>query len=280
MASIRQRLEEFYSVFHLITANIGNTSVYRVRKIEPNKEHNHFNDVWCPNSNDVKRIGRANDIGQSIFYGAFDPVTAIVETRIMPGEKYSLAVFRLKSSENHNSVVIRQAEHIEGSDPELSQYGLELSKFMMHEFTRIVPQGQEHVYRRSCAIAQLLLETPYKDSLVYPSAQTADRVNIALKPDAALLRLNLQQVLTCELTSEGEHRVLELKIPDTNGFLISHNLGFPLPNRLKFNVTPMSFSTTFLKMRIPTPGEMAESMMKRAAEKRALSSQTSMERDV
>lgn len=265
VAAVKARMEEFYQVFHLITAPMGNRLVYRVRRIEPTHPHIHFDDVWCPAPDKILKIGRANDIGQAIFYGALDPMTAVAETRIIPGEKYSLATFQLRNSESHESVIIRQAEHIDIPNPELSRYGVELSKFMVHEFTRIVPQGSEHLYRRSCALAQMLLETPSKDSLVYPSVQKQDGVNIALKSDAAVRRLDLQQVLTCEMTPEKDHRVLEIKMPNSNGDLIPHNPGFPLPCRAKFTGTPMSFSTSFLNAKIPNRDDILERIKKRAA---------------
>ncbi len=265
VAVVKARMEEFYQVFSIVTARLGPSAVYRVRKIEPDDPHTHFDHIWCPKPEKILKIGRANDIRQSVFYGALDPATAVAESRISPGERYSLAIFHLKSAENHDSVVIRQAEYIGGQNPEMSIYGIELSKFMVHEFTRTVPHGSELLYRRSCALAQMLLEPFSKDSLIYPSVQNQDGVNIALKSDAAMRRLDLKQVLTCEMTPEKDHRVLEVKMLNHNGDLIPHDSGIPLPNRLKFNGPPTSFSKSFLNSKIQTADDILNEIKKRAS---------------
>lgn len=251
VATTRKRIEEFYWAYNLVTAQVDKRIIYRVRKITADEPHLNFNDVWFPPLHKIKCIGRANDIGETMFYGAFDPLTAIAESRISAGEKYSLALFEIKPVKTHDSIVIREAELIARQNPELSYFGIELSKFMVREFTRVVEPGFEHLYRRSCALAQLLLETPHKDSLIYPSIQNPDGINIALKPDAAVRRLTLINVITCEMESEGKHRALESKVPNAQGELITTRDERHSSYHLKLVGDPASFHQTFIARKLP-----------------------------
>ena len=40
-------------------------------KIEEGKPHNLKSDLWCPPAKCVDKIGRLNDVGESVFYSAF-----------------------------------------------------------------------------------------------------------------------------------------------------------------------------------------------------------------
>ena len=96
---IIENFKKFISQYNLITSNLK-CSLFRVRKIEQNKLHTKTEDVWCPPSKYVKKLGRLNDIGESIFYASFDPLTSIRETRINPGDDFSLAIYELSQNKS------------------------------------------------------------------------------------------------------------------------------------------------------------------------------------
>lgn len=134
VGEIKQKMLSFYTTYNVITANIASATVYRVRKIEAGDAHARESDVWHPPAECIKRINRANDIGESVFYCALDPETAIQEGQIEPGERFSLATFQLNGCENNNlgSVVVKEGRLVRGREhmEDLNQFGVELSKFM------------------------------------------------------------------------------------------------------------------------------------------------------
>jgi hypothetical protein len=236
VAEIQERLLEFYSVFNVVTATIGSPVVYRVRKIDPGAAHTKLTDVWHPPAEYVKKIGRANDVGQAIFYCSLDPMTAIQEAKILDGERFSLATYKIKIGELYEGrgIVIKETNSVSGSFAELSRFGTELSRFMVKEFTKNVKEGNEDQYKRSCAIAKILLDLPNADSIIYPSVRNSESVNIAYTSTAAAQLLELFQVATCELANGQPVRVERLWVPAADGSLIEQSPTPALPAPFMF----------------------------------------------
>lgn len=207
-------LESFYNSYNITVLNIGNISAFRVRKLDHGTEHDTTKSLWAPPSKYVKQIGRANDIGESIFYAAFDPLTAILEGRIREGDEFSLAVYYLEPKEDWNmsSVVISVPKKGVTQAKELDEYSISLSKFMVDEFTKEIEEGNEHEYKKSCAMAKILFRLPNKDSVVYPSIQNEDRVNIAMVEEKAQERVKLRSVLKCKLIRMNKDNSAQVEI--------------------------------------------------------------------
>ena len=256
--SIRERLLGFYNSYNVMTANLESAMVYRVRRIDPGTVHTKCADVWHPPAEYVGKVGRANDIGQAMLYCSLDPQTAIDETQIQEGEQFSLAIYQLRGREPYDarSIVIKETKPIPGNGVEFSRFGSELSRFMVNEFTRSVSEGNEHHYKRSCAIAQILLEMPYKDSLVYQSVRNREAVNVVYTSKAAAETLTVVQVATCEMEKDRAVRVDKLWLPDAKGNLIAQSPPHPMPAPLKLSSSPPRFSDLFQDSKIATPEEI------------------------
>jgi len=260
---VKNELHEFYNSYSIVIANLGRCPVFRVRKIENSHEHNTLKDVWCPSASFVKKLGRANNIGESMFYGALDYETAIKEVDVKIGESFSLAVYNLKEKENfeRSSVVIRPSIPSGYYCDSMSLFGLELSDF-------IVYPGEETKYIRSCAISSILLNLPYKDSLLYPSVKNNDSVNIVMKELDAKIRLSLNLVLTCQCISLNNYVVFEVKQPTTDGYLhLLHNL-YKQPPPLRVNAPKMSFETMFSDQKILSSAQEIEDLLSSVLVKR------------
>lgn len=258
VAAIKERLLGFYSSYNVMTANLESARVYRVRRIDPGTVHTKCADVWHPPAEDVAKIGRANDIRQAMLYCSLDPQTAIDETQIKEGERFSLAIYQLRGRDPYDarSIVIKETKPVPGNAVEFSRFGSELSRFMINEFTRPVSEGNEHHYKRSCAIAQILLELPCKDSLVYPSVRNREAVNVVYTSKAAAETLAVVQVATCEMEKGRAVRVDKLWLPDAKGSLIAQSPPHPMPAPLRFAGSPPKFSDLFHDSKIATPEEI------------------------
>lgn len=268
---IQNEIQSFYTVYSQITVNLGNCFIYRVRKIEDNESHDYLKDVWCPNSELVTKLGRANNINETMFYGALDPKTAVIETKIESGDMFSLAVYKLSTlaSYNQSSIVIKEARVNRQNPDEFDLFGSELSKFMVNEFTKEINIGEEHKYAKTCALAKILMETPNKDSLLYPSVRNSDAINITMKESEAINRLSLDKVMTCKLeiiNSEPQIVVSEIKklIDNDSAFYKENHDSLPCPLIIEGN--EMYFSTLFNDENIRSDEEIFNERMRQVRE--------------
>lgn len=243
---IKSKLLEFYQTYDVIAANLGSCDVYRVRKIKPGLPHKLASDVWHPPANCVTKIGRANDVKDPVFYCSLFPRTSIDEANIYPGDDFSLAIYALKALGPYEmtSVVIKQAPPYIGND-EFRRLGVELSSFMVKEFTRDVTPECEHFYRRSCAISKILFSMPHKDSIIYPSVKNPEAINIAFRSEAAFSRLRLIEVATCRMDINGELLVLATCLPAKDGSLIRQVRPHPMPAPLNIVEPKLGFSEMY-----------------------------------
>lgn len=254
---VQQQLDRFYHAYSIQTANLGNCLIYRVRVCNGDQPHFAASDIWIPPAERLKSVARANDIGQRIFYGAFDPYTAIKEARVPEGEFFTMGVYHLHAKEDFHmtSVVIHTPPKPNSWRNIQQKLAHELSVFVVSEFTKPVQPGQDHLYKKSCAIAQTLLGLPKKDSLLYPSIQDADMINIALPEPVASERLTLKSVFHCQLRSEAY--VLRESSPiEGQPELIEVINQSPRGYRFNLIGEPMRFSQTFHHSKITTTDEL------------------------
>lgn len=195
-----------FSIRHLIISNLG-TTLFRVRKITKGNPHKLKKDVWSPPAEYVKKIGRLNNIGESIFYSALDPITAIKEAQIKPGEEFSLSIYRLIENPNGKLSTINIAIPAVNPNWSINQriYLMILHDFMFNEFTRPVGIGTEYQYKASCAVTSILLEDPNKDSFLYPSIIDYSKRNFAITNDSASKRVTLQEVVSFKLEEYSDN---------------------------------------------------------------------------
>lgn len=255
VAEVRQNLDKFFHVYSIMTANLGNCYVYRVRSCDEDRPHLETSDIWVPPSEVLVRVARANDIGERIFYGALHPMTAIKEAAITESKYFTLGVYHLRAMNEGDmpSVVIKTPPKPNHMVRPLEQLGHELSEFVESEFTKTINRENDHHYKKSCAMAQNLFNLPYKDSLLYPSVQDADMINIALPEAVAANRLTLKQVFHCQLRgwpyALSESRPLGEKLKTVTN---KSPIGF----RLNPIGDPMRFSLMFDHSKIESPDEM------------------------
>ena len=258
VAEIKEELLEFYNIYNVNVANLQSDTVYRVRKIVADTPHQTASDLWHPPPERITRINRANDINDPVFYCSLDAATAIEEAQIAPGDHFSLAIYHLAARRDYNmtSVVIKESLPLSGNAEEFSRFGSELSRFMVREFTQPVTKGNENLYKRSCAIAKILFDLPYKDSIIYPSVKDPESINVALLSEAATERLKLIQVVTCIKEDDDCITATVLSKPDPYGCLVAESPSHPMPAKLRLTDAQMRFSSCFSDNTIATPGEI------------------------
>jgi len=207
--SLGEVVELFRGVFSIITlrtVNIG-CYVFRARKIEDNDPHDLICKVRNPPSNKVTNMGRFNDVNESVFYAAFNPVTAIKEVRVQPGDYFSLSVFNLLALDTgvESTLHLLPRTNLEGLTEKQRVYSRIFDDFVYTEVTRLVAEGKEYQYKASCAVSKLLLGIPNKDSIIYPSMLDSHAKNIAITEQSANRRLKLVEVHKCQYHQDDEN---------------------------------------------------------------------------
>lgn len=195
-ACMTRRMESHYA----FRARINNGSSYFDR----------VSDLWYPPGSVVKKWGRLNRPGQSIFYISASHEIATLEVRPKVGDMITMLRVKLKESSHLPHVMeLGMAETV-------SQYGLSanvqllensklrgvfagledieknlkirsmLASFMM----QIVPPGQEYDYKKSVAIVEHLMLANHIDGVLFPSiagdgSRKGGGMNMAIKPASA-----------------------------------------------------------------------------------------------
>jgi hypothetical protein len=205
--TVYNALEEIIFSFNLICINLGKYPVFRVRKHEnPSLVYTRKSDLLAPPEECVHKMGRLNKVHESIFYAAFDPVTAIKESRIKPGDFFSLSIFWMNANENGelSSINTCLPNTPLGLGVNENITTLIISDFMYSEFTRHVSEDTNYQYKTTCAIGELLFRHEKKDSIIYPSMIDYNCRNIAFRKTAIDKRLSLSEILVCQLEDYNE----------------------------------------------------------------------------
>jgi hypothetical protein len=163
-----------------------------------------------PDPRFLKRLGRANREHQAIFYLSGDPVVALYEVNVAAGDTVSVLTCRplgdgpLLVPMGIDELMRKRGAQIRGDFPEspermkallkndpdnLGKYGL-IDTFLTKEFLKNVPDGEEHEYKTSIAIAESLFSFDAGpggpiDGIAYPSlAAEWSHANVALLPES------------------------------------------------------------------------------------------------
>lgn len=190
-----------------------------------------------PPADKVSRHGRANLIGQSIFYSTSNPITAMKEMKPKVGDLISTSIWKQKEDEYflkispifkittlngvvHNELSLKfktaYQQALKLHNKETAEQIDELLQFVADCFSKEVEYGNDFDYTLSAFYADKILnkfEGGSIDALVYPSvADKLDFSNVAIKPAVLEAHFDLFQV------DEG----IVVGLPDApgGGFLI------------------------------------------------------------
>jgi len=203
----KQKIETFRRV--TINSNIlgDNTRISEIKYLKyPPKEF-------------VKKYGRANNIGESVLYATFDPITALSEMRPKLGDLITISTWKLKtnydltvtpifknstkSGEVHNEISLRAGieynKLLRQYDDEQLRKQLDIIiQFVADCFNKEVEDGNHFDYFLSSHYAKRLfweLQNGEIDAILYPSVrQSLTLTNIAIKPTIFDKNYGLEQV--------------------------------------------------------------------------------------
>ena len=204
---LKEYLFDLLEPYTSATISVGdNTSVFRARKNNGNALFESVNELWYPPRSIIKQYGRANNIGQTLFYCAADEAIAILELR--PAINDIITILECKFTSSKTPILIPLGIY------ELTkEYGVKIAgpsidheceikswlnnnesnykknsligKFITDEFKKVINQGNDDEYKMIVAISELLFSFEGIDGITYPSiASGLINANLALLPQA------------------------------------------------------------------------------------------------
>lgn len=186
------------------TKKVEMKAAYRARR--PGEKYRCVKQLWYPPPQIVKKMGRANARGESVFYCASCQDTAILEMRPQIGEELVVLQVGLKdanvwphvfeigvpelAAKHDPKVGINRfhrtdiGQNFLGSRKNAKKIQL-IRDFLVRQFTKVVPEGKEYEYALSLAIAKTHRDK-HIDGLWYPSISCDNKgTNLAIKASAA-----------------------------------------------------------------------------------------------
>ncbi|MPZ08952.1 MAG: hypothetical protein GEU89_01925 [Kiloniellaceae bacterium] len=169
-------------------------------------------DLTYPPAECVRSPGRANEIGQAIFYGAAAREIPFFELDAQPGE--GLAISKWKTTQpillNHigfstEPETFKDAKRkldtvydfVRGTRQKCNLNAL-VHDYLAYNFARSANDGDGRVYEFTNAISRKLFADPLLDGLLYPTIEMSGNAdNVALKPqtvDRALTFVSVEYV--------------------------------------------------------------------------------------
>jgi hypothetical protein len=188
-------------------------------------------DLSYPPSTYVKSLHRAGRLGKSLFYCSMSREAPFFELGVLPGAKIAVSHWQTTAPIVVNNVGYHHEvfgslsstrdcpSWGKGTEYEkLEETTAFIKQFFATEFAKIVPPGQEYLYKISIAIAELHFSNDMFGGLLYPSmAMRANADNLAFKPECVDNHFSLRKVeyIRVDKTDASGFKVTILDFADT-----------------------------------------------------------------
>lgn len=181
---------------------------YRVREYF-DCDYTDTSQLFYPPKEYVKKMGRLNNIGESMLYVSIDPVTPFHELKAEVDKKYTVICYKIKEGCTLTSTVVGAGTNL--NDDGLTELGKVNSKiidqFFYSEFTKDVSVGQEYLYKITNMLAENFFDLHECEAYEYPSVALNRNINLAIKPAAVDTKLEIVSVENILLKSITESEV-------------------------------------------------------------------------
>jgi len=173
----------------------------------------------------VKKHGRANLVGQSVFYGTFILPTALLELKPQNGDIVTISKWKLKNETdplmiypvidyyNCKDLQLRNEFHryIQKYPKELQEIIITDNLLLAFYFGREVDRNKHHNYIYSAHYADKILNSYFDgkiDAIIYPSVQdSTNSPNIAIKPDVFNEKYEIEEINEFLVVTDGKRSI-------------------------------------------------------------------------
>lgn len=182
---------------------------YRVRKLKntdmPNSDLRKLSSYWNPPKKYIKHYGRLNKPGESLLYTALNPYTAMCETNLMPGDSFVLCVYEAIKPLRFSWIGGKANYYFNGiKRKKVIEFFEIIRKFLFDEFTRVVPEGQEPLYRITETIAKNYYNFPDDNGWRYPSIKHNFEDNICFRSEGVMRNIKIVGAIIATYNESNE----------------------------------------------------------------------------
>ena len=144
-------------------------------------------------------MGRCNAEGSPVLYLSDDLKTPFEELSVEPDEQVYVIKYKTTDSLNLKRIVPKQLviTDIDGNpiyDKESMLSYQILREFVRSEFLKPVGKGTEYLHRISASMCRVWFHDEKTDGWLYPSVQSPKQYNVAVKPEPAREKLNIEEI--------------------------------------------------------------------------------------
>ncbi len=191
--------------------------LWRVRKF--NSLIKNISECWEPPAKNSK-MGRCNAKGSPVLYVSKKLKTPFEEMPIQIEEQVYLIQYKTTQPLNLKRVVPKEFRQTDISGKPFYDKDSMLSyqilrEFVRSEFLKPVGKGTEYLHRISASMCRIWFNDSESDGWIYPSVQSPNDFNIALKPEAAHKKLQIKDVRIVKMVNKKEI-IKSRNIKDTN----------------------------------------------------------------
>jgi len=179
---------------------------------------------WNPPA-EICKLGRCNDVNESLFYCSIELSTSIIETKPIKGEFITVAKFQIKNPEKYNGARVRligvktlsklyPIKDVLGEDYERDAEGLELDETLDELFHKRISPETEKLYRLSVAVTKSMLTTLYDreqqvyvemHGVLYPSIErNRKHFNMVFRPNHVRYHYAIGELRTFEVIENND----------------------------------------------------------------------------
>lgn len=190
---------------------------YRVRKLKntdmPNSDLKNVSAYWNPPQKYVKHYGRLNKPRESLLYTALNPYTAICETNLKPGNPFALCIYEAIKPLRFSWIGGKANYEFNGIKNKKTIEFLEtIRRFLVDEFTQVIPEGQESLYRTTEMIAKNYYTFPDDNGWRYPSIKHNFEDNICFHSKRVMYNVKLVGAIIATFNESNEIDPHEMKM--------------------------------------------------------------------
>lgn len=213
----------------LIQNTILKSNTYINRAVQYNDKPENISFFAHPPINIINKYGRANNIGQSLFYGAVEKAVPFTEINAKVGDKFVVGLWKTvqdvrishigftgEVKERLGSTRDLDAVHdFVIKTKSLGDLNSLVYEFLANQFTAHVSEEQNHLYKMSVVIANMLMSSEDVQGITYPSIATSGNSdNIVLVPEFVVKGLALVSMEYIEITKIDGYKITS-KVIDT-----------------------------------------------------------------
>lgn len=190
---------------------------YRARKLKntdmPNSDLKNVSAYWNPPQKYVKHYGRLNKPRESLLYTALNPYTAICETNLQSGNPFVLCIYEAIKPLRFSWIGGKADYDFNGIKNKKAIEFLEtIRQFLVDEFTQVIPEGQESLYRITETIAKNYYTFPDDNGWRYPSIKHNFEDNICFHSEHVMYDVKLVGAIIATFNESNEINPHEMKM--------------------------------------------------------------------